>query len=238
MRGIVCTATVILAGIISCPRLGAQVSTDEAYQRLQEKQKQRDAERAQQVTVTRGQLDDMMAEIAKLKAENASLRQQLAQGGAGANAPPQGANPQPANPPIAAHKPPTKIDVGMTRDELVEFINARPDRYRLEGISVHNSGSPSGTRTVVTRETVTQDGSDAPMKANVRRTETIETHSPGHKRETIRVTLLEPREVPAGQHRDSLGHVVTETRTELRHAGWIWVTLVDDVVTATDVHAG
>lgn len=56
----------------------AQVSPDEAYQKLQERQNQRQASRAEKITISRGDFDDLQSELKRLRAENESLRKQLA----------------------------------------------------------------------------------------------------------------------------------------------------------------
>lgn len=93
-----------------------QISVDQANQKLQEKQQERELSRSRPVTITQGELDDMKAEIAML---NAQLRESRRQ------APPPAAT-QPA-----ASTMPAKIGVGMTRDQLIRFINLHKDKLEI-----------------------------------------------------------------------------------------------------------
>jgi len=97
------------------PSLG-QISVDQANEKLQEKQKARELSRARPVTVTQGELDDMKSEITKLNAEVQELRRLAA--------PVAGTQP-------AASRIPAKIGVGMTRDQLVRFINVHKDKLEI-----------------------------------------------------------------------------------------------------------
>ena len=106
------TAALLIGG---APSFG-QISVDQANQKLQEKQKERELSRSRPVTVTQGELDDMKAEIAKLNAEVQELRRQAA----------PAADTQPA-----ASKIPAKIGVGMTRDQLIRFINVHKDKLEI-----------------------------------------------------------------------------------------------------------
>lgn len=222
-----CVAVVLALGGGS---LLAQLSPEEAQQRLEERQKQRQAEREKTITIQQGQLDDLQAELARLRAENVMLKQQLAR----ATPPPPAPAPAAAAPP-ASKKKYTRVEIGMTREELLDFIAAHSDAYQVEGLSVHESGRHGG-QTVITRQETTQQG-DAPAQTTQRRTQIIESRTTPSKRELIRINLLEPQQVVVGRHKDALGHWVQDTGIEYRKAGWIWAHLEDNVVTSVDVHA-
>jgi len=113
------------AGIVVLLAIGAasmaQVTPEEATRRLEEKQKQRQADRSKKVTISQGELDDLRAQIAQLIAEIQSLRQQLAGGDGG---PAAAAVPAPV-------KVPTKIQVGITRQQLDRFVAVHKDRCEI-----------------------------------------------------------------------------------------------------------
>jgi hypothetical protein len=92
-----------------------QVSVDQANQKLQEKQKDRELSRSRPVTVTQGELDDMKAEIAKLNAQLQELRRQAA----------------PPDTQPTAFKIPAKIGVGMTRNQLIRFVDVHKDKLEI-----------------------------------------------------------------------------------------------------------
>jgi TolA-binding protein len=55
----------------------AQVSTDEAQHRLQERQQAKDADRSRLVTIKKGELDDLRAELRQLRREVAMMQKEL-----------------------------------------------------------------------------------------------------------------------------------------------------------------
>ena len=109
--------TIVAAFLIGGAASFGQIPVDQANQKLQEKQKDHEAARSQPVTITQGELDDMKSEIAKLKAEVQQLRHQTA-------APAAAEQP-------AASKIPAKIGVGMTREQLLRFINLHKDKLEI-----------------------------------------------------------------------------------------------------------
>lgn len=98
----------------------AQISPEEAMKRLHEKQAARDAARDKEVTIKQGDLDDLKAEIAKLKAQVASLQNELAAAKSSATTA--------AAPPV---KTPLAIAVGITKEELMRFIQVHHEEYEL-----------------------------------------------------------------------------------------------------------
>lgn len=207
----------------------AQVDPDEAYQRLQQKQKEKETKRAEPVTITRGELEDMQSQISRLEGEVMVLKDQLAAAKAAAGpSQPAVAQPPPAPKP-APRKIPTAIEVGMTRDDLMAFLDRYHEKFRISGVSTHDS-----PRSTIRQTTVTSDTNNGPAST---RTETVETTHTGARRDHLTIDVMAPQQVPAGWHRDALGHRVEDFNTELRRVGWIWVTLVDDVVTAVDSHS-
>src|SRR5262245_19211571 len=83
----------------------AQVSPQDAQAKLEEKQKQRQAEREQMVQISAGELADLKAEIKRLEGDVKSLRAQLGQ-----------------KDPTAAKKFHEFIEIGMTKDEVMIYI--------------------------------------------------------------------------------------------------------------------
>jgi hypothetical protein len=112
MKSLTMVAALLIAGTASF----GQISVDQANQKLHEKQKEQAAERSRPVTITQGELDDMMSEITKLKAEVQELRARAV--------PPAAEQP-------AALTIPGKIAVGMTREQLLRFIKAHKDRLEM-----------------------------------------------------------------------------------------------------------
>ena len=123
MKSLIIVAALLMGGAVS---LG-QISVDQAKQKLQEKQTQREAERSRPVTITQGELDDMKSEIVKLAAEVQELRRQAA--GPAATQP-------------AASRIPAKIAVGMTREQLIRFINVHKDKLEIAG-DLPSAGVPT-----------------------------------------------------------------------------------------------
>ena len=206
-------------------RSWGQVSTEEANQKLQEKQKQREAERGASITITRGELDDPKAQIARLQAENATSRQQLAQGSAAvkrAPAPDPKAAPQPAR----KKDPPASIEIGMSREDVLAFVEAHPQTYRIEGASVNSPQRRTVSETTITRQTSVDQGSDAPPRTTTQQTQTVRVHQGGDKREHLRITTYAPRDVVVGQRRRRPGaraercrNAVAAVGLDLDHAG-------------------
>jgi hypothetical protein len=95
--------------------------------------------RARPAPLTVGQMDDLQAELEKLHAENAELKQKLA----------GQAKPNPA---AAANAKPTRhtvIELGMTRDELIAFVKARPREYSIGGFETRAGGVATDTEQVI-----------------------------------------------------------------------------------------
>jgi len=105
--------TFVIALLLASVSFG-QVSPEEAAKRLAEKQAARQAERSKMVSITQGELDDMKAEIARLKNELAQLK----------------ASSQPAST-VAAAKMPTGIVVGITKAELQRFVTVKKTQYSI-----------------------------------------------------------------------------------------------------------
>lgn len=118
--------TIVAALLIGGAASFGQISVDQANQKLQEKQKEQEAERSRPVTITQGELDDMKSEITKLKAEVKELRGQAV--------PPAAEQP-------AALTIPGKISVGMTREQLLRFIKAHKDKLEMTSDLPNQAGS-------------------------------------------------------------------------------------------------
>lgn len=101
----------------------AQVSTEEAKHRLEQKEKEREARRAEKVTISRGELEDLRAEVARLKGELAQLESRD-------NALPE--------PPATQPKFVLAIEKGITREQLFTFVAQHKDAYQITR-DVHDS---------------------------------------------------------------------------------------------------
>ena len=112
MKSLIVVATLLVGGALSF----GQISVDQATQKLQEKQTERELSRSRPVTITQGELDDMKSEIAKLNAQLKELHGQA---------------PSPVATRPAASTMPAKIGVGMTRDQLIRFINLHKDKLEI-----------------------------------------------------------------------------------------------------------
>jgi hypothetical protein len=107
--------TIVAAFLIGGAASFGQVSVGQANQNLQVKQKENEAARSRPVTITQGELDDMKSEIMKLRGEVQELRLQATSPAATQ----------------AALKIPAKIGVGMTREQLLRFINVHKDKLAI-----------------------------------------------------------------------------------------------------------
>lgn len=101
----------------------AQISEDEAKAKLEARQRARAAQRAEKVTITRGELEDQGAKIIKLEADVRSLRQELAWAKA---AIPQQPATQPLGDAIARAVADHKIIEGMTIAQAWSAIPYHP----------------------------------------------------------------------------------------------------------------
>lgn len=111
-----CRITIVAIGmlLVAVTALG-QITPEEAAKRLQEKAAARQAERAKLVTITQGELEDMRAEIMRLKTQVKELQASQATGQTHAT----GVRLVP------------KIAVGVTRAELQKFLQVHKTEYQI-----------------------------------------------------------------------------------------------------------
>lgn len=189
--------TAVLSLFLVCAGVGfAQVSTDEAMAKLKAKQEARDAERAKTVTITQGQLDDLKAEIASLKAQLASLHET-------------------GIPAAAKIEPVRALAVGQTHDQVMDFLRRHPQEYEILADTISTPHIKSQT----TIRSVERSGSNAVNSnagSNVAANQSEEEKSrqqtvvEGDRTETL-VLLRKPYEsVEVGAHDESNG--VSRTR--------------------------
>src|SRR4051812_37076462 len=98
-----------------------QTSVEEARAKLREREQQRKAERDQMVQISAGELADLRARVQQLEAEVRSLR-----GGGGGGAAKLFPDKEQPKKPL-----PQTIEIGMTKDEVMAFINARSSTLRI-----------------------------------------------------------------------------------------------------------
>lgn len=125
--------------VVACgPFCLAQMSPEDAAKRLAERQAARQAERDKLVQIKQGDLNDLRAEVARLKAEVSALHQQLAEATSAAK-----------SPPVRIAK---KIEVGMSKDDLMRFIQAHHAEYQITSDIPNQPGG--GERIVMTVQTM------------------------------------------------------------------------------------
>jgi hypothetical protein len=115
----------------------AQLSPEEAAQRLKEREAAQAAERAKLVTISQGELDDLKAQIESLEAQLAQLR-------AAASAAPK-----------IVEVP--ALAVGETRDQVFDFLRRHPNEYEILNDDL---STPHVVRKVVVK-TVERQGSNS-----------------------------------------------------------------------------
>src|SRR3954467_11689833 len=106
----------ILIVIIVCTVSQSRASPEEAAKALAEKQAGREKARAVIVQISAGELEDFQTKIRLLQSQNDALSAKIAS--------------LTGAPKPVAHRF-TEIEVGMTKDELVTFVNARRSRMKL-----------------------------------------------------------------------------------------------------------
>lgn len=194
------------------PAVPAGAVAEDPAERLKQMQAQREADRAKPADITVGELEDLMAELRRLRAMVA---------GAGAG---------------KAHAPRkryTMIEIGMTRDEVLAFVKQRPNELALTGMNTHAAGEQvSKVRERITRVT---DRSDQPSPVMADQDELRERAVINDKRETIVISQMVPVydtiDVGSGGRRE-----MRKVRRGFRPSGRSYtVTLVNDVVTAVRV---
>lgn len=227
---------VVALGLLAAPAL-SQVEPDEAQAKLKQKAEQRKAERAKLVQISAGQLEDMQGEIIRLRAAVADLQKRL--------------NPHAAQ---AAAKPGAKrnfnnLEVGMTKDELLEFVKHNSHTYSVTSIRQAVQGGTSAVETTHVRRQGSQGvavNAADPFSAQTAQTagqETVTadatiTHVAEQKHETIMLASYRGEPVSIGHSVDALGHSREEYGTRFVESGHIEVSLTNDVVTAINAFAG
>jgi hypothetical protein len=230
MRIVAIALVVLFAGVSAM----GQVSPDEAKQKLEEKQKQRQAEREQIVQVTAGELADLRMEIKRLEGEVKSLNAQLGIKDAGASSS------------ASASAAPAKkyheiIEVGMTKDEVMMYIKAHSN-LKLIGTAADSGVRKSSEEIVVARESsgkrdaTVQTDDQTPTRTRTAadaqgtsRTQVDRLRNTG-KKETLIIAKLGWVNEPGGSHKDGFGRTITDMKRVQREESRILVTFFDGVV--------
>lgn len=239
MRYVLIALALVLAG----PAIG-QLTPEEAAQKLEQRKKERQAERAKLTSISQGALEDMQAELIRLRAEVASLKQQLlvARGG-------------PASPVAKANRrPPRTIEVGMTREELMAYLNTHHE-YKMVAQHVETPAGRSIHQTTVRRTeaaeaSATGNGAVGPdgtrlasngnqlvtqqQAARGAVTESVENSQGGSKIEHMTLRTFRTISVSVGSHKNVLGGYTEDFENRSIPAGSLEVTLTDDVISAID----
>jgi hypothetical protein len=217
----------------AAPAPNSAAAADQAVTALAEKQKEREAQRSAPAAITVGELDDLRAEVTRLRAENASLKGKP--GGAAAAAAPA--------------KRRTDIEVGMTRDELIAFVKSRPTQYQIGDFSTKAGGVQTSTEQFITKsktassQDVTRaeannltgkpakDGTTSTDQSGVSGSDTTyERRRLLSKQERVSVKILGNKKVVVGHERNSTGEYAKYGNAKAA-VGELNVTLVEDVVT-------
>lgn len=176
----------------------AQLSPEEAAAKLAEKTAQRQAERSQVVQISAGELTDLREQVARLESQVRMLQ------AAGSKK-------------TSERKIHRDIEIGMTRDEVMVFIRARPN-LRIS-FQTTDSGV-SKEETTVIRKT------NGVVSEN-----TGETVTSRGRRGRMTIEKLASRQEDAGSHTEMGGRIVVrDTRTVNAIIGTITVAFLDDVV--------
>lgn len=235
-----CYLWIIGFGCLASLSLAQSTPQNDPVATLKAKQAQREAERAQKADITVGDLEDLRALVKKLQAENAGLRKQLAD--AGANKTPK--------------KHFTKIELGMTRDELESFIQQHQSEYKILGMSASTGTHKRAIQTTINRQdaqtvnrqgqtntNTTVNGSNPQVRGvgeesgtNINTgtvvKENVEQQVDTGQKETLTVGVLEKVAVKSGYHTDVLGRRVPDYGSESRIKSTFAVELTDGVVTS------
>lgn len=190
---------VLAAGFVA----QAQVSVTEAQAKLAEKDAQRKAERSKVVQISAGELADLKAELAQLKSELASLR---------------GAKATASKP--APKKVYSEIEIGMTRDEVMAFIQQRKNSLRVVSVAANANVSRSTPQATVRRGgAVTRD--DGAHQ---------DTVAAAGKQETIKIERFGSVREQTGTQRNIVGGDTPVYEYVERTDGYVVVTLTDGIV--------
>ena len=194
------------------------------------------------------ELEQLRAEVRALKAENAELRRTLDELGD-----PRASRAKPA--PVANTKAPrrnyTRIEIGMTREEVDQYLRIHKD-LRLIGISADAGVHRQSEELVVRRDgqtattTLRRGGpANAPpsgpgtidetqQSVNADHREIIDRKINTGRREVMTIAQMGTERIVTGQKHVTLGGSAPIYGTRVRENGRIRVTLVDDVVTGID----
>lgn len=232
LRSFLKGVSVSIRFIVACSFLALITSTamsqtpaDEAMAKLKAKQQQRDAERAASIQITRGELDDLKSRLRLLEAENAELKRKMAVAVAG-----------------KSRRAWTKIDIGMTRDELTIFLNVHQREYRMLSAKVDAGKTSTKEQTVIHRDSqraseTVRNGNSPQSKAvaeGALSNETIERSRLDGKSETMVLGILGKRTVVTGSHGDPLGGSHDDYGNEVYQRGTVTIVLTNDIVSSVE----
>jgi len=225
----------------------AQLSTDEATARLKAKQAERDAARATVVQISAGELQDLREKLKALEAENAELRAKVNGGVANANA---GAAAKPV-----PKKKFTKLELGMTRQEVESFLAQHPNDYKVIGVSANAGVRKSVVETTVSRQQQQQvnmqqqtdtgttvngsnpanrsvaEGQNTNTNTGTAMKENVERKVNTGRVETMTIAVMGSESYVSGHQKNALGRPTPVYDNRPVRKGRIAVEFTDDIVT-------
>lgn len=196
------------------------------------------------------EVEELRELVRLLKSENAELRRKLDEL-AGPTANNRAAKPAavPAVKPVRKNY--TRIEIGMTREDVDSFIR-RNKNLRIVGVSADAGVRRQQEEVTVRRQgttgttTVRRGGpansqalgagtvDDAQQAVNAEHTEVVDRKITSGRQEIITVAQMVSERVVTGQKRNSLGGSAPVYGNRTREGGRLRITLIDDVVTAVD----
>ena len=195
------------------------------------------------------ELEQLREELQALKAENAELRKQLAKLNGGAMPVAKAPAARPKAPPRKNY---SGIEVGMTRQEVDQFVRKNKKNLKILNVSASAGVTKVAEETITRREgnlgvTTVRRGGPANSRnltqgdvnqveqgVNDEQSQIVERKTITGKRETITIAQMVPHRVHLGSRPTSLGGSQDVYGTEYRAGATLKVTLIDDVVMSVE----
>lgn len=203
----------------------------------------RGADKASDDSTDPAELQRLRDENRALREENDQLRKKITELLSGTKAPDASEKPKAPAAPAAATKgaaPPgtyTRIEVGMTRQEVDHFIDTHPNLKRVAvsaDAGVRRRAAEKPARRQSKRSAAEGDDEPKTIDSSSERKESTERKTTRGQREVITVARLSPETVQTGKKRNSLGGTTPTYATEWKETGRLKITLIDDVVTTVE----
>jgi hypothetical protein len=219
MRGLISASfLVVCCAAHALAQQDPSANTAAAKAALDQKQRQREAARAQPITMTVGELDDLRQENRRLRAEVEAMRQKLA------------VFVQPGQRRFR------EIELGMTKPELVAFLRQRWDEYRVGRFIAEAGGMVADRSEAIVHRQVSDDTIGYTPRATTQQAvQSVENRRLLAKREKVTIDVLGYVPGVVGQENNWAGSsaVIGSVKACV---GRIYVELTDDVVTMVRVN--